>query len=499
MKKGDGKTEEWIYKGAGFLGGLLLMAGNLYGPLCLLQGLALLPLLILSIRVYNLRAAALCGFYMGLTFTVPQMVLLRMPPAVTVLLLVWFVLLLTGLCLGCAFLVRRDVLLGSLALGAFWALLDWASCTAVPIWGLAQSFARSWTAYPALIQFISLTGICGIPLVLGTLQGLTSHLLVRPACRKRAASVLAGILLCLGILNTGIYRQKPHGSLRVAAAGWGIDNPFSEIDPHSDEGFEKLFAEPARQAARQGAVLFTTGELGFCFADHNRQEWMERFGRIARDCRLWLAVGYLNVSEYKNRMFFLSPEGEIVQEYTKTYLTPMEPQWGGSGELKTVRIEDIAVGGLICQDDNFPRLTRYYGRWKTPIVLCPTADWQSVQKAHLQAVRARAIEGQYGIVRGAAGGISALIDPKGRILAQMDHAKEGPGFLVADMPIVETITLFSRFGFVPLLAVCGVILAAAGWSPSKKKGGQATASEKTQRNPPLFSDAPAAQQTELAE
>ncbi|MEJ5258643.1 MAG: nitrilase-related carbon-nitrogen hydrolase [Anaerohalosphaeraceae bacterium] len=493
---------EWAYRGAGIAGGLLLMAGNVYGPLCLLQSLALLALLTLSLQTFKPKAAALCGFYTGLAFSIPQMFLLRMPLLVTVGLLIWFTAILTLFCLGCAFLVRRGALIGSLAVGAFWALLDWASCTAVPIWGLGQSFARSWTAYPALIQFISLTGICGVPLVLGTLQGLTSYLLVRPDGRKQAAAALAGILLGLGMLNIGLYLQKPSGHLRAAAAGWVFDDTFAEIDPHSTEGFEKLFAEPARQAARQGAVLFTTGELGFCIADHNRQEWMERFGRIARECRLWLAVGYLNISEHKNRMFFLSPEGEIVEEYTKTYLTPMEPRWGGSGELKIVHIKDIAVGGLICQDDNFPRLTRYYGRWKTPIVLCPTADWQTIRYPHLQAVRARAIEGRYGIIRGAACGISAAIDPKGRILAQIDHYKEGPGFFVVDMPIMETITLFSRFGFVPLMAVCGVILAAAllcELKPSNKKGGQKTASEKTPYNASLLPGAPAAQQTELAE
>jgi len=84
----------------------------------------------------------------------------------------------------------------------------------------------------------------------------------------------------------------------------------------------------------------------------------------------------------------------------------------------------------------------------------------------------------------------------------MDHYKEGPGFLVADMPIMQTTTLFSRFGFVPLLAACRVILAAAacrGLNRSNKKGGPETALEKTQGNAPLLSGAPAAQQTELAE
>lgn len=50
---------------AGIAGGLLLMAGNIYGPLCLLQGIALLPLMVLGLRTKNLKGAALGGFYMG--------------------------------------------------------------------------------------------------------------------------------------------------------------------------------------------------------------------------------------------------------------------------------------------------------------------------------------------------------------------------------------------------------------------------------------------------
>lgn len=469
----------WMkYRLAGAAGGLLLAAGNLYGPLCVLQGAALLPLLVLSMRSANLKAAALCGFYMGLVFTIPQMILLQMPLLVSVGLLVWFIGILIVLCTACAFFIRQSAVLGSLAAGAVWTLLDWISCTAVPIWGLAQSFARSWTAWPVLIQFISLTGICGIVFALGTVQGLTAHLLVNSPGRKRAALTLAVLVLVLGLFNTAVYFQQPTQSIRVAAAGWVLDDQSSELDPHSAEGFEKLFAQPAREAARSGAVLFTTGELGFCIAGHNRQEWMERFGQIARECRLWLAVGSLNITEYKNKMFFMSPEGEIVEEYTKTYLTPMEPGWNGTGELKTVRIGGVDVGGLICQDDNFPRLTRFYGRQKTPLVLCPTADWQTIRYPHLQAVQARAIEGQYGIVRGAACGLSAMIDPKGRILARMDHYREGPGFVIADVPIVQTITPFSQYGFVPLLTICSVILAAAVWfsrKSSKQKGGLKTA------------------------
>lgn len=452
----------WMkYRLAGAAGGAMLMAGNYYGPLCIVQLFALLPLMILILKQPKLKAAAVAGLYMGLVFTIPQMITLRMPIPITVILLIWFTLLLIGLCLCCAVFLPRSVIGGPLAVGAAWALLDWINYTAVPIWGMAQSFARSWTGLPFLIQFISITGISGILLVSGTLQGLAAHLIADPPKRKQAGLAMAGIFLLLGIINSIIWFQNPAGQIRIAAAGWIFDDRSAEIDPHKPEGFEQLFAAPARKAAQQGTKIFTTGELGFYIAGHDRDYWMERFGRIVRDNNLWLAVGYFNIDENKNRMFYMCPNGTIAAEYTKTYLSPFEPGWNGDGDLKMIEVDGIAVGGMICQDDNFARLTRACGRYKTPVVLCPTADWHTIKDAHMQAVRARAIEGQYSIVRGAANGISAIIDAKGRVLKRMDHYKQGPGYIIADIPVHMQITLFSRYGHAPLLVFCIMVLIAA--------------------------------------
>ena len=107
---------------------------------------------------------------------------------------------------------------------------------------------------------------------------------------------------------------------------------------------------------------------------------------------------------------------------------------------------------MICQDDNFSKLTRRYGNLKADIVLCPTADWWTIKNAHLQAVRARAIECNYSIVRGAACGISAAISPRGQMLAMRDHYRDGSGYVIADVPVYQHKTFFSRFGHWPSLA-----------------------------------------------
>lgn len=420
-------TGLWKYRGAGVIGGLMLAAGQFWGPACVLQAGALAVVLWPAVKDRKVGSAAMAGLYMGIFYTLPQMVYLRMPVPVTAILLVWTCVLLTALCAGAAFCVRRGGVRGALAVGAVWFLLDAANVTAIPIWGLAQSFARSWTAWPAGIGFIEWTGISGVVFVLGTAQAL-GVLAIRIPNQRRTALITLGILMAIVIAaNIWVLLRKPVGTIRIAAA--------------------------------TGAAVFTTGEMGFYIAEHEREMWMERFAATAKETGMWLAVGYWNIRADENRLFFMSPEGDIVDEYTKTYLTPYEPGKKGTGDLRAVAVERVTVGGMICQDDNFMLLTRHYGNLKADIVLCPTADWWTIRTAHLQAVRARAIEGRYGIARGAANGISAIIGPRGEILAQHDHYRDGPGWVAADVPVIAGATGFSRWGLWPGAALSVLLLA----------------------------------------
>lgn len=453
-------TNLWRYRLAGAAGGLMLAAGNLFGPLCLLQLGALVPLLVLFARDKKIGPALLAGFYMGLTFALPQMIYLCMPVAITAILLVEFVVLLITLMILACWAMRRGTILGCFAFGAAWFLLDWLNYTAIPIWGMAQSLARSWTTYSFLIGFISITGISGVVFVVGTVQALIAHSIVAPARRKVFLSALAAMLLLITLANILPAFQRPGKTMRIAAAGWIFDDRSKTDDPHSEDGFRKVFAEPAARAAAEGASIFTTGEMGFYIADHNRAEWFDRFAAIARDNHLALVVGYFNITADENRIFYMNPQGDVVAEYTKSHLTPLEPGKKGTGDLKTMDVDGIPIGGMICQDDNFSALTRRYGRNKTPLVFCPTADWWTIKNAHLQAVRARAIECRYAIARGAANGISAIISPSGRILAKRDHYANGAGYIIADVPLVDNVTPFARFGHTPMLIVSSVIMIA---------------------------------------
>ncbi len=455
------KTNFNQYRLAGAAGGLLLAAGQFWSPACLLQLVALLPLMLLVLKDrQNIRIgpAALCGFYMGTAYTIPQMALLLMPTLVTAILWVWMTLLLVLLCLAIAYLLPKQPVFGPLAVAAVWVILDWINFTVIPFWGMAQSFARSWTAYPFAIQFISVTGISGVLFVVAALAGLAAHITINRSASRSVLITAGAILLIPAVVNALIWFEKPVDMLKVAAAGWVFDERTSELNPNEPEGFEEWFAAPARQAALQGARIFTTGEMGFYIAQHEWDERIEQFAAIAKENDLWLIVGYFNVSEFENRLFFMSPEGVIVHEYTKVHLIPFEPGKKGNGELKTVEVDGLTIGAMVCQDDNLSALTRHYGKTKAAVVFSPTEDWTTVKNAHLQAVRARAIENNYGLARGCVGGISAIISPRGEILAKLDHYRLGPGVVIADVPVRKTKTPFARFGHWPSLALALLVV-----------------------------------------
>jgi len=59
------------------------------------------------------------------------------------------------------------------------------------------------------------------------------------------------------------------------------------------------------------------------------------------------------------------------------------------------------------------------------------------------------------VVRAASNGVSAIVSPRGEVLASRDHLRDGPGVIVAEVPLRRGGTLYSFAGdwFVGLAAL----------------------------------------------
>jgi len=443
---------------AGAASGLLLTTTQLFPATAPLQLVAFLPMLfVLSLRDLRKRDVARAGLYAGAFYSLPQTLAMRMPLVITLALLLHITVLMIVLAFISWRLIHQRGHIAALGIGSAFVIIDWLNFTVLPFWGTAQSFARPWSSYPSLIGFVSFTGITGIFFACGAFQAMVVKYFGKHHhfCRQSiATAAVLALFLLLGCV-IGNVKDSPE-TITVAAVGWTHADLTKNGNVNTDKGFEALCERMVQEAKRNDARLVVFSELAFHFKNENDYR-LSRLKDVARRNDVFIATGYSNGEDSRNRMLFIDPEGTVVANYTKTFLTPFDNSTKGDGTLAMIDIDKAKAGGMICQDDNFTKLSRGYGRHGVNVVAVPTYDWLAVKDAHLQSSIHRAIESHYSVVRATCNGISAIIGPDGKILAKRDHFKDGAGIVVADVPIASGKTLFSLMGNW-LVGLCGLFL-----------------------------------------
>lgn len=152
------------------------------------------------------------------------------------------------------------------------------------------------------------------------------------------------------------------------------------------------------------------------------------FGEYVPGRRLWEAIGL----------------GRLVDSFLPVDLTPGDAFAPLDG-----------IGTPICFESTFPDPTRQFVRNGANILVIITNDaWfasSSELEAHFASAIFRAVETRRYVVQAANGGISGLIDPKGRILASTAREEVVAGTVYARTGR----TLYVRWGDLPLLMALG--------------------------------------------
>ena len=143
---------------------------------------------------------------------------------------------------------------------------------------------------------------------------------------------------------------------------------------------------------------------------------------------------------YLNSAYLLSPQAQLLGRSDKVHLVPFGeyvPLWGmfglveklasGIGDFVPGRLQPMALNGhqlgvLICYEAIFPELARKLVARGAQVLVNITNDaWFGDSAApwqHLDMARMRAVENRVWLLRSANTGVSALIDPYGRVVAQ---------------------------------------------------------------------------------
>lgn len=361
---------------------------------------------------------------------------------------------------------------------------DWRAVLAFPALMLAAEWIQpnltplaSWgaAAYTQLdnlplLQLASLGGLAAIGwVVYGTAAALEQAWRVEGLQRKRLlAAMLIAVLAAHGF---GALRlaTAPAPAQLVRAAAVGTDATFGAGPLPSPEQIriieDGLFSR-TKEAARSGASLVVWNEGATLVEAARESAFLMRAGETAREGRIHLVAAYIiplssKPVRYENKYAWFAPDGEMNHRYLKHEPVPGEPAVRGTEAPRLVSATFGKTTGAICYDYDFPRLARAHARLGAGIIALPSSDWRGIDPIHTQMASLRAIESGFSIVRSTRMGLSAGIDPYGRLRGWLSSFESPERVLLVSLPSQRVETLYSRVGDVLVFLGLGYLFALA--------------------------------------
>ncbi|MGB5286028.1 MAG: apolipoprotein N-acyltransferase, partial [Polyangiales bacterium] len=209
--------------------------------------------------------------------------------------------------------------------------------------------------------------------------------------------------------------------------------------------------------------------------------------RVRRDLKTPILFGGVSTERVDgkrkiyNTVFLTDDEGTVRSTYDKTYLlmfgeylpfgdvfpilydlSPNSGRFTAGTHVRPLTLGPWRISTPVCYEDVLARFTRKMVRAANPHVLINLTNdawFGDTQEPwiHLVLSQYRAIEHRRYLVRSTNSGISAVIDPLGRVVAQTDLLSREN--LRYDVRMLESETLYARFGDWPgWLGLAAIVL-----------------------------------------
>lgn len=331
-------------------------------------------------------------------------------------------------------------------------------------------------------------GPYGTGALLVSISAVLAHLiLVRMTVRRRIIELAAlvvsiGVILTAGHIGVG-RRLQIMGQEQKHAAAMIQPNIAQEMRWDAEQTFE-IFERMLRlttAAERAGAEVIVWPESTVPLAFYSTPFYRAEVERLSRESGADIILGSVAEDEQDPGAIwnsaYLVHGGQSSGRYDKIRLVPFgeyvplrkvlffaERLVRAVGEFRFgERSEPLrgkwAYGPAICYEVVFPQIVRDQVRHGASVLVTITNDaWFGGETApvqHLRAVRLRAIETDRWFLRAATTGISALIDPAGRIVDSLPMDQQG--IVYGRFGVRSNATLYVRFGDWFAIASCIVI------------------------------------------
>jgi apolipoprotein N-acyltransferase len=384
------------------------------------------------------------------------------------------------------YLTRRGGATCFLLFPAVWIVLEYAQSLS-PFGGLPWILAGySQSDCLSIIQIVDITGIFGVSFIILWAGTAFVWMVTCKGNKMMACAPLLGAILlisaCLiyGRISLRHWESAP-APFRVAMlqGNLSFDDPEFVLAEKYRKGYVRM-ADTLKPGETDLLVLpESPSPLSFQYEDSYRRVLAD----LARRYSLGLIFNTIRSSEtadgsaYFNSAYFLDHNGTLTGIYDKIHLVPFGEyiplsklftfaetitkdvgSFSPGKDVRVLKLGDHPVNALICFEAVFPDLARRFVQKGSQLMVNLTNDgWYGDSAApyqHLAIARVRSVENRRYLLRATNSGISAIIEPSGRMQASTALLHEAIG--MGHFAFIEEMTLYTRYGDV-FVFLCAII------------------------------------------
>jgi apolipoprotein N-acyltransferase len=372
-----------------------------------------------------------------------------------------------------------------LVLPALWVLLEWLRgwvLSGFPWLSLGYAFIDA-----PLAGWAPLLGVYGVTWAAACAAAALNRVFA-PALsapdRLIAGAVLIALFLIPSLTAHHGWTRPVGGPLSVAAVQgavsqdqkWQISNRAATM---------ARYAKLTEQA--WGARLIVWPESAVPVLANNISDYLADLRTMGRAHGAEFAIGLVNflpaTEQYFNGLLVMSNAGDgwyykrhlvpfgeyfpvpdFIRSWMRLMSLPYDDISAGSAHQPVLHAAGQALGLTICYEDAFGSEQLGILRQATLLINVTNNAWfgdSTAPHQHLQISRMRALEAGRYLVRSTNDGITAAIDPLGRVVARLPQFQEA--VMRVDVQPMTGLTPYARVGNYPVVVGALALLAWAGW------------------------------------
>lgn len=329
----------------------------------------------------------------------------------------------------------------------------------------------------ALCRVTAWTGVYGVSFEIALVNVALAAAFLVPREKRtamRVAALAAAAVLQAGSLVESPAAQTDHAALLVQSnipvdARWGIENyvrTVTELTQLTEKSVESL------PGTKLGLIVWPESPAPLYTNDPYFQGALRD---VARATKSWVVAGSIGTSgprsNFDNLLYnsasLVSPEGKWMERYDKVHLVPFGEylpfprlfsfaggltrevgQFERGNSRQPLDAGGTKLGVFICYESIFPDEVRQFAKNGAQVFVNISNDgWYGDSGAyaqHLNQTRMRAIENDRWILSDTDTGVTASIDPWGRVVAKIPRKERTT--LTAPYALNSVTTFYTRYG-----------------------------------------------------